>query len=71
MTTLHVEPCNSHWIVRRDDSTSPMSEHVEAGEASRAAFAEARLAGDTQVLLHDRYHRSHTLAAPHRRAPRR
>ena len=71
MTTLHVEPSDGHWIVRRDDATSPMSEHAEAGEASRAAFAAARTAGDTQVLLHDRYHRSRTFSAPPLQAPRR
>jgi hypothetical protein len=71
MTTLHVEPRNGEWIVRRDNATSPVSEHAEAGEASRAAFAEARMTGDTEVLLHDRYNRSRTLAAPRRHGPRR
>ena len=62
MTTLYVEPCNDHWVVRRDDATAPLSEHAEAGEASRAARKRAREAGATHVVLRDRYHRSRELS---------
>ena len=66
MTTLYVEPRNDHWVVRRDDVADPLSEYHEAGEASRAAFAQARAGGATQVQVRDRYHRSRTFATPAR-----
>ncbi len=64
MTTLYVEPSNGHWVVRRDDATRPVSEHHEAGAASRAAFAQARAGGATHVQVRDRYNRSRTFATP-------
>jgi hypothetical protein len=68
MTTLHVEPRNGSWVVRRDDARTPLSEHAEAGAATRAARAQAHTAGVARVLVHDRYHRTHTL--PERRFSR-
>jgi hypothetical protein len=61
MTTLHVEPSNGSWIVRREDTATPLSEHAEAGAAARAARAQA---GVARVVVHDRYHRIHALASP-------
>ena len=72
MTTLHVEPRNGTWVVRRDDDTAPISEHAEAGAAMLAAHGVARTAGVERVLMHDRYHRTHAFAstAPRRRFTR-
>ena len=66
MTTLYVEPINGHWIVRGADATSPLTEHHEAGAASRAAFAQARAGGATHVQVRDRYNRSRRFATPAR-----
>ena len=59
MLTLHVEPRNNAWVVRRDGAAVPLSEHDDAGAATLAACARARRAPDTRVLVHDRYHRVH------------
>jgi hypothetical protein len=57
MTTLHVEPRKDTWIVRRDDAAAALSEHHDAGEATRAARSRAETAGHTHVYLRDRYNR--------------
>lgn len=59
MLTLHVEPRGSVWIVRRDTTAAPLSEHPDAGTATLAAHARAVESGDARVLIHDCYHRVH------------
>jgi hypothetical protein len=58
--TLHVEPREDRWVIRREGARFPLSEHDDAGAATRAA----RAAGAQQVLVRDRYHRVHRLAPP-------
>jgi hypothetical protein len=72
MNTLHVEPRNGSWVVRRDDAPTPLSEHADAGAATRAAQDHAPETGATRVLVHDRYHRTHAFRAtrPRRRFSR-
>lgn len=67
MHTLHVEPRGNVWIVRREATPTPLSEHPDAGTAMLAAHARAAEISDAQVLIHDRYHRVH-LQPPARRA---
>jgi len=62
MTTLHVEPRNDTWIVRRDDTAGTLSEHHDAGEATRAARSQAEICGHTRVYLRDRYDRIRPIA---------
>jgi hypothetical protein len=62
MTTLHVEPRNDTWIVRRDDTAGTLSEHHDAGEATRAARSHAETAGHAHVFLRDRYNRIRPIA---------
>src|SRR3954454_3071314 len=62
MSTLHVEPHNGSWVVRRDDAATPLSEHADAGAATRAARARAHSPEIARVLVHDRYHRTFTIA---------
>ena len=62
MTTLHVEPRNDTWIVRRDDAAGTVSEHPDAGEATRAARSHAETAGHTRIYLRDRYDRIRPIA---------
>ena len=58
MLLLHVEPRDCEWIVRRDGARAPLSEHADAGEATRAACVRAyTMSADASVLVHDRYHR--------------
>jgi hypothetical protein len=59
MTTLHVEPSNGSWVVRREGAVAPLSQHAEAGAAARAARAQAEASGGTRVVIRDRYHRTH------------
>jgi hypothetical protein len=61
MSTLLVEPRNGSWVVRRDGCGAPISEHTDAAAATRAARAQNEAA---QIVIRDRYHRTHALRAP-------
>ncbi|HET6506061.1 MAG TPA: hypothetical protein VFG42_04690 [Baekduia sp.] len=58
--TLHVLAASrGGWlVVDEDHNATPLSEHLEATAALRAARAELRARGGAgEVLVHDRYHR--------------
>jgi hypothetical protein len=58
--TLHVRAASrGGWLVLDEDrDTAPLSEHLDATAALRAARDELRArGGDGEVLVHDRYHR--------------
>jgi hypothetical protein len=57
--TLHVRASRGGWLVLDEDrDAAPLSEHLEATAALRAAREELRArGGDGQVLVHDRYNR--------------
>jgi hypothetical protein len=71
MTMLHVVPDErGRWRVFEDASHVVLSEHTSATAAEIAAWRHARSRGADSIVLHDRYGRTHPVAAHGRqRAP--
>lgn len=56
---LHVRCADrGSWVVTTDLSATPLSSHVDALGALHAARALAAHRGVSDILVHDRYHRS-------------
>jgi Uncharacterized protein conserved in bacteria (DUF2188) len=73
MTVLHVVPDElGNWRVFDDAQPAPLSEHWTATHAESAALSHARTQGDHEVIVHDRYGRTHQpVGAEHRPASAR
>jgi len=57
---LHVIPDQvGGWRVQREGEERPLSEHNSETEAESAAVREARATGTPDVVVHDRYDRTH------------
>ena len=58
--TLHVVPDRlGHWHVCREGEDQPLSDHESATDAERAAVRQADRSGVDEVVVHDRYERTH------------
>ena len=60
MAVLHVVPDErGNWRVFEDGQPRPLSEHWTATYAEFAALSHARAQGAQEVVVHDRYGRTH------------
>jgi len=60
------QPRRATWCVYADAVPGALSEHTSETSAESAACAHARLSdGATVVVIHDRYHRTHTTVPAH------
>ena len=61
--TIHVEPSRAgSWLVLREADAEPLSEHLSATDAERAARRRGPPFSTPNVLLHDRYLRVHEIS---------
>jgi serine/threonine-protein kinase RsbW len=62
---LHVvpEPRAATWSVYMDATARALSQHTSKTEAESAARAQARRRGASRIVFHDRYYRTHAVAA--------
>jgi Uncharacterized protein conserved in bacteria (DUF2188) len=59
---LHVHPDPSgRWRVQPEGEEQVLSEHSSESEAERAAARHAAPGDICEIVVHDRYHRVHTL----------
>jgi Uncharacterized protein conserved in bacteria (DUF2188) len=64
---LHVGPDPyGHWHVHREGEERALSEHASATQAERAAKQHAVACDAYEIVVHDRYHRVHTVIVPRR-----
>jgi hypothetical protein len=64
---VHVipQPRTATWGVYLDAVSAALSEHTSETEAESAARAHVRTGCTGGIVVHDRYHRTHTLTAAH------
>jgi anti-sigma regulatory factor (Ser/Thr protein kinase) len=62
---VHVvpRPRSATWSVYVDAVAAPLSEHTSETEAESAARAHALTSGASEIVVHDRYHRTHARLA--------
>jgi uncharacterized protein DUF2188 len=59
---LHVRPDRGGvWRVQPEGEERTLSEHVSETEAERAAGRHAAATGATDIVVHDRYNRTHSV----------
>jgi hypothetical protein len=64
MTEVHVIPDDRNtWRVYDAREAKPVSQHTNATDAELAAVARATDRDEARIVVHDRYHRTHDVAA--------